>query len=143
MRRYDVQGMRLLLYEHGEGVKSDVRDDFKEEMKLMREDWKTTLKAMEDRLAADRKETADRLAADRKDAEIQRKESEARLEHERKESEARLERERIESRRDFNSHRRWLVATFVAVVVGMFGIFIAVLISIVAAINGYLPFTPA
>ena len=128
-RRYDEQGVRLQLRGHGDEVKADIKDDFKEEMKLMREDWKATLRAMEDRLAADRKETADRLAADRKDAEMQRKESEARL-----------ERERMESRRDFNSHKRWLVATFVAVVVGMFGIFIAVLISIVATVNGYLPF---
>ena len=65
-------------------------------------------------------------------AEARRKEAEARLAAERKEAEARLERERFESRRGFISHKRWLMAIFAAVVVGM--------VSLFATINGYLPF---
>ena len=70
-----------------------------------------------------------RLAAERKEAQARQQATEARL-----------ERERIESKRDFSSHSRWLKATFAAVVIGMVGIFVAVLVSIAATVNGYLPF---
>ena len=88
-----------------------------------------TMEKMEARIAADRKETAERLAADRKDAE-------ERLVADRKDAEERLAAERKEARQEFNSQRRWLVANFVAVVVGMGGIFIALLVAIIAIING-------
>ena len=74
-----------------------------------------------DRLAADRKETADRLAADRKEAEARQQATETRL---------------MDERKEFITQKRWLIANFLAIVVGMASIFIAVLIAIVVIVNG-------
>ena len=76
------------------------RIDFKYDL------WINERREMEARIAADRKETAERLAQDRRD------------------SEARLERKF----REFRSQKRWLVANFVAVLIGMGGIFAAIVI---------------
>ena len=108
-------------------------------------------KATEARIAADRRETAERLAADRKESEERQKATEARiaadrkeaeerqrateerLAAERKDAEARLIAERMEARQEFNSHRRWLLANFATVVVGIATILVTI---IVFVING-------
>ena len=74
--------------------------------------WKEERREMEARIAAYRKETAERLAADRKEAT------------------ERLEAERKESKREFISQKRWLIATFVTVFVGMGSIFAAFVVLI-------------
>ena len=78
-------------------------------------------KEAEARLAADRKETAERLAADRKEAEARQQATETRL---------------MDERKEFITQKRWLIANFLAIVVGMASIFIAVLIAIVVIVNG-------
>ena len=87
------------------------RQEMEARLAAERKEAAAYLDKMETRVAADRKETAERLAADREEAE------------------ARLAAERQEARREFNSQRRWLIANFAAVVVGMGGIFIALLIA--------------
>ena len=86
-----------------------------------------TMEKMEARLAADRKESEARLAADRKESEARlaadRKESEARQQT----TEARMIEERKEARRDYNSQRFWLVANFIAIVIGIGGLYLAFL----------------
>ena len=98
-----------------------------------------------ERLAADRKEAAERLAADRKEAEARQQTTESRLMNERKEaearqqsSEARFAADRAADRNEFISQKRWLIANFLAVVIGMTGIFIALLVAIIAIVNGSL-----
>ena len=82
-------------------------------------DWKEERREMEARIAADRKETAERLAADRKEAS-------ERLAAER----IVFEQEHKESKREFISQKRWLIATFVTVFVGMSSIFAAFVVLI-------------
>ena len=84
-----------------------------------RESWAEERRMMEARIAADRKETADRLAADRK-------ETADRLEADRKD----FQQERKETKREFTVQKRWLIATFVTVFVGMCSIFTAIVILI-------------
>ena len=81
--------------------------------------WKEERREMEARIAADRKEAAERLAADRK-------ETAERLAAERKD----FERERMETKREFTVQKRWLIATFVTVFVGMCRIFAAFVVLI-------------
>ena len=100
---------------------------FDKHMEQMRQDRKEMIEATEARLAADRKETAERLAADRKEAT-------ERLAADRKEAEARqqaTETRLMDERKEFITQKRWLIANFLAIVVGMASIFIAVLIAIV------------
>ena len=107
------------------------------------EQWRQDRKEMEERIAADRRETADRLAADRIEAEARQKATEARLMDERREADARqktTEARLMDERKEFITQKRFLIANFVAIVVGMASIFIAVLIAIVAIVNGGLPF---
>ena len=89
----------------------------------------------EARLAADRKETAERLAEDSRRAEerlaADRKEAEARQ----RATEERLAQERNDWDKVVKSHTKWLVATFVTVLIGVAGFFVALLQA-----NGYLPF---
>ena len=73
-----------------------------------------TMEKMEARLAVDRKEAEARLAADRKEAEAMQQATEVRMIEERK-----------EARRDFNSQRFWLVANFIAIVIGVGGLYLA------------------
>ena len=110
--------------------KIDVKlNEFKAEIKEL-------VKASEDRLAADRKDSAERLERERResearlererrDSEARQQATEARLERERKDSEARLIEERRESRRDYNTQRFWLVANFIAIVIGVGGLYLA------------------
>ena len=89
----------------------------------------------EERLAADNKRAEERLAADNKRAEerlaADRKESEARQ----RATEERLAQERKDWDKVVKSHTKWLVATFVTVLIGVAGFFVALL-----SVNGYLPF---
>ena len=78
----------------------------------------------EERLAADRKEASEKLAADRKEAEARQRATEERLAQERKDWD-----------KVVKSHTKWLVATFVTVLIGVAGFFVALLQA-----NGYLPF---
>ena len=65
--------------------------------------WKDERREMEARLAADRKEASERHAASLAD----------------------FRQERRETKQEFASQRRWLMANFVAVVIGMIGLFSA------------------
>ena len=75
-----------------------------------------TMEKMEARFAADRKESEARLAADRKESEARQRATEARMVEERK-----------EARRDYNSQRFWLIANFIAIVIGVGGLYLAFL----------------
>ena len=114
------------------------------------EKWRQDRKEMEARLAADRKETADRLAVDRKEAEERQRTTEARLAAERKEAEerqkateerlaaerkeaeTRLAAERKEAQKALSTQKGWLIASFIAIIVGAFSITVAILTT-----NGY------
>ena len=112
---------------------------FDKHMEQMRLDRKKMIAATEARLAADRKEAEARLVADRKEAEAKQQATETRLMNERKEAEARqqaTETRLMDERKEFITQKRWLIANFLAIVVGMASIFIAVLIAIVAIVNG-------
>ena len=101
--------------------------------------WREDRKEEAARLAADRKETEARLERDRKEAEAKQKATETRLMDERKEAEARqkaTETRLMDERKEFITQKRWLIANFMAIVVGMASIFIAVLVAIVAIVNG-------
>ena len=123
--------------------------------------WRQDRMEVEMRIAADRKETADRLAADRKEAEARQQAAEARLAADRKETADRLAADRKETadrlaadrkeaeerqkatesrlmdeRKEFITHKRFLIANFVAIVVGMASMFIAIIIAIVVITNG-------
>ena len=78
----------------------------------------------EERLAADNKRAEERLATDRKEAEARQQAAEERLSQERKEWD--------NVRR---TQTKWLVATFVTVLIGVAGFYVALLQA-----NGYLPF---
>ena len=73
-----------------------------------------------------------RLAVDRKEAEARQQATEARMALERKQAEARQQAsetrmalERKEARRDYNSQRFWLIANFIAIVIGIGGLYLA------------------
>ena len=78
----------------------------------------------EERLASDNKRAEKRLASDRKKAEARQRATEERLAQERKDWDNVI-----------RTHTRWLVATFVTVLIGVAGFFVALL-----GANGYLPF---
>ena len=119
---------------------------FDKHMEQWRQDSKAMYAATEARLAADRKEaearqqaTETRLMNERKEAEARQQATETRLMNERKEAEARqqvTETRLMDERKEFITQKRWLIANFLAIVVGMASIFIAVLVAIVAIVNG-------
>ena len=116
--------------------------------------WNEERQLMEDRVNADRNATDARLSAQHAEAaarlEAERIASNKKLEEERIASDKRLEADRIASdarlaadrakweqdfdkrSREFASHKRWLIANFVAILLGVFAIF--------ARLNGYFPF---
>ena len=79
-----------------------------------------------ERIDEEKRESEARLERERLAAEERQNAAEARLEREREASEARLEREI----REFKSHKRWLIANFVAVSI----------VLLTMLFNGYLPF---
>ena len=100
-------------------------NEFNSKLTEFKAEIKELVKASEDRLAADRKDSAERLERERKESEARQLATEARLERERKESEARLVEERREARREYNTQRFWLVANFIAIVIGVGGVYLA------------------
>ena len=115
-------------------------------MQQWRHDSKEMYATTEARLAADRKEaearqqaTETRLTNERREAEARQQATETRLTNERREAEARqkaTETRLMDERKEFITQKRFLIANFVAIVVGMASIFIAVLVAIVAIVNG-------
>ena len=83
--------------------------------------WRDERREMDARIAADRKEASDRIERDRAA-------TEARLAADREAANARLQQEIRENKREFAAQRRWLVANFLAVVVGGSGIFAAIVL---------------
>ena len=80
--------------------------------------WKEERRLMEDRVNADRKATETRLAAERSAAE-------ARLAA----ADARFERELDKSQREFASQKRWLIANFVVVLLGVLALITTLFVS--------------
>lgn len=122
-RNYNTFDFREYMLQQIDRIDRDAKE---RELRLTedRKEWlakqEREQREMEARLAADRKEAEARLAADRKEAEV-------RLAADRIEFEKRF----AEERREARLTRRWLIATFIAVIIG----FAATLSS-----NGYLPF---
>ena len=112
-------------------IKSDERFRLNDErFKLWFERSDLERKEMEARISADRKDAAERLAAEWKKYEAEKKERDEKFAVERKE----FQQERKEAMQEFDSQKRWLKATFAAVLVGVCGIFTAIVIQIVQLI---------
>ena len=96
--------------------------------------WERERRESDEKWERERKESNEKWERDRKESNewwaafMER--MDARYERDRKESEARLEREFRESR----STRRWMIATFFTVVIGLGGLIYTL------SNNGYLPF---
>ena len=113
MRAVKVAGVRDELQRHSHMCEASRReydrrheesrirfDEFIKRFDRSEANWKEERREMEARLAADRKEAAARLAATLEE----------------------FKQERKETKQEFTAQRRWLMANFVAVVIGAIGL---------------------